>query len=103
MLKPPRNLKKPGRNLWKTICRDYEVEPGAELVLGEICRIWDRLHEVRARLAAEGLTLTEGEGARQRIRKHPLLDSEPKLVASFVKCWKAAGLADTPPPVPQKR
>jgi hypothetical protein len=101
MLKVPKKLQKPGRNLWKAICQEYDVEPGAELVLGEICRLWDRLHEIRERLAADGLTLTEGEGARKRTRKHPLADLEPKISAAFIKAWKTAGLADTPALRPQ--
>lgn len=87
----PADLKKPGKGLWREVVRRYDVE-GCEPLLGELCRLFSRLHEVRERLGMEGLTLTEGEGARIRTRKHPLIDAEPKLSAAFVKTWKTLGL-----------
>jgi len=85
----PADLKGPGRKLWRELVQRYTVE-GCEPVLGELCRLFDRLQEVRDRLGAEGLTITEADGASTR--KHPLVDSEPKLSAAFVKAWKTLGL-----------
>ena len=64
----------------------------------EICRIADRLQEVRSKLATQGLSVSAPRG---RQAKNPLLDIEIKLSGQFSKLWKTLGLADKPPAEPR--
>jgi hypothetical protein len=85
--KPPADLKRPGRELWRWIEGEYSLQ-GAEPLVSELCRVCDRLAQVREAIAAEGV----GEGGK----RNPLLDSEMKLSGQFSKLWRVLGLADKP-------
>jgi hypothetical protein len=99
-LNPPKGLGRAGRGLWRQITLAYDTT-GGEALLEELCRLQDRLSQVRAILNAEGLTVARTTGRRgpepARDRRHPLADLEPKLSAQFQKVWKLLGLADRDP------
>jgi hypothetical protein len=59
---------------------------GCEPLVGELTELADRLHGVRASLAAE-------KDAKTRIT---LMALEVRLNSRFAACWKALGLADPP-------
>jgi P27 family predicted phage terminase small subunit len=89
----PNDLQAAGRQLWRRISSEFEVR-GTEDLLQELCRLADRLAEVRSVLKAEGLVV--GVGDKQR--RHPLADLEPKLSAQYQKVWRLLGLADSDQP-----
>jgi hypothetical protein len=88
MQKAPRDLGKPGRALWRWLQQNYELA-GTEPLLRELCRLEDRLAEVRGVLAAEGIMPGKLKG-----RRHPLADSEVKLSGQYMRVWRTLGLAD---------
>ena len=49
----PAYLKKEGRALWESVNRDYVLSPAALVLLGEACRISDRLERMAAALASQ--------------------------------------------------
>ena len=83
-LRKPRDLGLAGRKLWRELSRTFVFEPGETGGLAELCRIQDRLSQVRETLAAEGLVV---EGKR-----HPLADLEPKLSGQFRMLWRTLRL-----------
>lgn len=94
-IQPPADLKPDGEGarLWAWLASEVEgIEQLAPLVT-ELCRIGDRLQEVRAKLSSQGLMVS---GARGRSAKNPLCDLEIKLSCQFSKIWKTLGLADKP-------
>lgn len=91
-MKPPKDLGTAGKALWRWCVQQGDVS-GTEPLLGELCRLADRLTELRALLAKDGAIIREAG----RIRKHPASDLEPKISGQFQKVWKLIGLADPPP------
>jgi hypothetical protein len=89
IMKAPTDLGTAGRRLWKRVEAAYDTG-GVEDLLCELCRVADRLHEVRATLTREGLTVLEAG----KLKRHPLADLEPKLSGQFRMLWRTAGLAD---------
>jgi hypothetical protein len=89
MTKPPNDLRAAGKRLWNDLGNVFVFDDSAPLV-AELCRIADRLAEVRETLTKEGLIDEDG-------KKHPLADLEPKLSAQLQKLWKLAGFSDPEP------
>jgi hypothetical protein len=83
----PNDFKKAGKELWKWLddMADNVDECGPAVL--ELCRIADRLAEVRSRIATDGLIDEKG-------RRNPLTDLEIKLSGQFGKLWRILGLAD---------
>jgi phage terminase small subunit len=72
--KPPRapnGLKARGKALFKQIASVYVLDAGESVLLHELCRTLDRIDDIEAQLAADGLTVTGSRG--QIPRAHPLL------------------------------
>ena len=92
MNRPPKTLKKPGRELWKWLTSNYEMV-GCEPLAVELCSIQDRLAEIREVLARDGV-----QPGTDASKKHPLLDSEVKLSGQFMRIWRVLGLADNDEP-----
>lgn len=82
----PNDLQKPGRELWRSLTRDYDLA-GNEWLLGELCRTFDRLQEIRSRMS-------KAEGS-DYIR---LCGSEAKAAGTAARLWRLMGLpaADAP-------
>jgi len=82
-----------GRRLWAWLHENCEgIDSCAPLVM-ELCRIADRLQEIREKIAAQGLSVS---GARGRTAKNPLIDVEIKLSKQYQVLWRSLGLADKP-------
>ncbi len=77
---PPDGLSVERASLFRRLAEDLvAVGAGAEVDLilaGELCRRIDRLEEVRAVLAAEGVSTA---GSKGQVRAHPLLAAEAAL------------------------
>ncbi len=52
----------------------------------ELCRLADRLAEVRGKIRQQGLTING--------KRNPLLSAEVALGKNYMAAWKALGLAD---------
>ena len=83
-LHKPRDLGPAGRKLWRELEQHYAFEPGETAGLAELCRIHDRLAQVRETLAAEGLVLEK--------KAHPLASLEVKLSGQFRMLWRTLRL-----------
>jgi hypothetical protein len=86
----PKDLGKPGRELWNWLADSTEGD-GTEPLEVELCKLADRLAEVR--LAIKAGTLQDEKG-----RKNQLLDIEIKLSGQFMRVWRTLGLADDDTP-----
>ena len=91
--KPPADLWGAGRRLWRSVTSQYDVA-GVENLLAELCKLADRLQEIRDALNRDGLMI--GEPGKQR--RHPLADLEVKVSAQFQKVYKQMGLSDDQEP-----
>jgi hypothetical protein len=83
-----------GRKLWAWLCLQCDGIESCRPLAVELCRVADRLQEVRAKIESQGLTVS---GARGRSSKNSLLDVEIKLQKSYQTIWKGLGLSDKPP------
>ncbi len=83
-LRIPPDLLPAGRKLWRELTRTFAFESGETAGLAELCRIQDRLAQVRETLARDGM-VTGG-------RRHPLADLEPKLSGQFRMLWRTLRL-----------
>jgi hypothetical protein len=66
----PPGLSRPGRRLWRTTVADYEVTPPELVVLGEMCRIVDRIGALEAELDGQP-TIVRGSTGQPKI--NPIL------------------------------
>lgn len=64
--RPPRGLQISGRRLWRSIVAELELEEWEAGLLGEACRVQDRLDGLEAVLERDGTVLPDG-------RPHPCL------------------------------
>ena len=74
-----------GRGLWRRLTREYEFTPGQRELLRRLCLLEDRLSEVRAELAKDGMLVVSG-------RQSPYMLAERDLVAGQVRILKLLGL-----------
>lgn len=85
VLRAPPDLRPAGKRLWRELTSNFAFDRGETAGLAELCRIGDRLAEVRETLAREGLVGTDG-------KRHPLADLEPKLSGQFRMLWRTLRL-----------
>jgi P27 family predicted phage terminase small subunit len=92
--KPPRHLRKPGKELWTAIQRDFRVEDAAGLaLLLAACESRDRAEAAREEIARAGMTFVDSKG---HPRPHPLLVVERDSRAACVSALRALGLDAEP-------
>ena len=99
----PEDLKSEGRALWVWLDAECENIERCRPLAHELCRIADRLQEVRSKIASQGLVVS---GARGRSTRNTLLDTELKLAGAYQKFWRQLGLSDKTPdddPVQERR
>lgn len=82
-----------GQRLWAWLHSECEGIESCRPLVAELCRIADRLQDVRAKLASQGLSVA---GARGRSARNPMLDVEVKLSKQFQVLWRSLGLSDKP-------
>jgi hypothetical protein len=83
-----------GQQLWvwlRAEC-DESLEACRPLAI-ELCRIADRLQEVREKIRSQGLSVS---AARGRSTRNPLIDTEIKLSKQYQVLWRGLGLSDKP-------
>lgn len=91
---PPSHLGEHGLALWRAVQRDHEVTDGAGLaLLARACECQDRLAQVRAQLAKDGLLVA---GYKKQPRPHPLLAVESETARLQLAAIRALGLEIEP-------
>lgn len=58
--KAPAGLQARGRAFWRAVQRDLELEPHETQLLGECCRVLDRLEALEAEIKRSGLLTPDG-------------------------------------------
>jgi hypothetical protein len=82
MSKAPKPLGTEGQRLWNELQKSFDLD-GCEPLLTELCRVADRLAEIRAEIARAGVA-----------NAGRLLDVEAKLSGQFRMLWRSLGLTD---------
>ncbi|MCZ7526566.1 MAG: terminase [Acidimicrobiia bacterium] len=84
--RPPKGTGPAGRKLWRSILARYEMDEHEMVLLRELVRVVDRLDELHALVARDGL-MVDGPGGLDRI--HPaavesrqLAITEARLIAA---------------------
>ena len=91
--KAPAHLREPTRQWWRSVMKDYQLEPHHLRLLQAACEAWDRLQEARELLARDGLTVEGREGG---IRPHPAVAIERDARTGFARLVRELDL-DTEP------
>lgn len=91
---PPAGLKAPGRALWRSVLRDYELDEHEVTVLLEACRTRDSITDLQVVLDQEGVMNTGPQG----VRVHPALPELRQQRITFARLITAlripAGLVE---------
>lgn len=66
----PKGLQRSGRSLWRSVVETYELTTAERLLLGECCRVADRLDALHEAHEGEAMTVTNFKGDEVA---HPLL------------------------------
>lgn len=91
--KPPKELKKAGRELWARITTEFDFSeaPIGLLFLEQTCYLRDRLEEVKEILLKDGPVLTSPRGNKYA---HPAIRMESQYSKLYLAYYKALGLPD---------
>ena len=96
--KPHRKLGSDGKQLWRTVTSEYEIEDatGRELLL-LACEQLDRAQKLRDRIDSDGEMVRGRNGS---VREHPLLKPELLARAFVVRTLNRLGLDAEPVKAP---
>lgn len=90
----PAHLGESGRALWQDVLRDHEIDDGAgRALLLRACESLDRLRQVQAAIAEEGLSVP---GYKRQPRPHPLLAVEVEQSRILLACFRGLNLDMAP-------
>jgi P27 family predicted phage terminase small subunit len=89
--KAPAHLRADTAAWWKSVVRDYILQPHKLRLLQAACEAWDRLQQAREILARDGLTVEGREGG---IRPHPAVAIERDARIGFARLVRELDLAD---------
>lgn len=96
--KPPKDLSKDAKALWRRIFDASEMDEAATLLLDTLAQQYDRMLQARALIDRDGLTLTETTAAgHAKVRQHPACQVERDAVAAMCRCWRLLGYDQAPP------
>lgn len=90
---PPRHLREPGRDLWRTVVTDFVLQEHHLRVLLAACEARDRAASCREAIDSEGATVTDRWG---QTKSHPLLAAERDSRAAFLAALRDLGLDIVP-------
>jgi len=93
--KPPTDLGKAGKALWRSILADldadWELDARELRLLGEACRTADELADLQAVLDKDGLTTA---GSRGQTVVHPAVGEVRQLRLVLLRCLSAIEMVD---------
>ena len=92
--KAPAHLAEPTRTWWRSVVRDYALEPHHLRLLQAAGECWDRLQQARELLLRDGLVVEGREGGA---RPHPAVAIERDSRIGFSRLVRELDL-DTEPP-----
>ncbi len=91
--KPPGDLERRGRKMWRDAVAEYVLRPDELNVLHEMARCLDTLDRIDAELRAAPLTVT---GSQNQIRANPLLAEARGARQVLAQLSRLLGLSDVP-------
>lgn len=97
--KAPAHLAEQTRSWWRSVVKDYQLEPHHLRLLQAACEAWDRLQEARELLLRDGLVVEGREGG---VRPHPAVAIERDSRVGFSRLVRELDL-DTEPPATGRR
>lgn len=83
--RPPSDLGKTGRALWRAVLTDYELTEPERVLLRECCRTADGIDRLQAALDADGVMGESPQGARV----HPALPELRQQRTTLARLWSA--------------
>ena len=90
----PMHLGDHGKRLWRDIMTDHGIDDaGGRSILLRACESLDRLRQVQAQIAVDGITT---KGYRGQVRPHPLLSTEAEQSRILLACFRALNLDIAP-------
>ena len=88
-MKPPKTLKKTGKQLWGDVINGWEVQPEQLVLLQDLCECQDRISELSQMLRKEGQIIRD----RFSIQKpHPAAIVLKGEIGNFTRLYKALAL-----------
>lgn len=88
--KPPSDLSRPARDLWRKIAADYDIaDPHGCHLLTTAMRAFDRMEAARAMIAAEGMVQRD---RFDQAKPHPAIVIERDSRAGMLAALKALNL-----------
>jgi P27 family predicted phage terminase small subunit len=105
--KPPAHLSEPTRAWWRTVVKEFELQPHHLRLLQSACEVWDRQQQARELLARDGLVIPGSAG----MRPHPAVAIERDARIGFSRIVReldldtgqAAALQARPPALKSNR
>jgi P27 family predicted phage terminase small subunit len=97
--KPPKDLSREARDLWRRIHDEMEVDAPALLLLDSVCQQFDRMMQARKILAKQGIIVEDKTAAGlTRLRAHPACTIEASAAAAMMRAWRLLGFDQAAPP-----
>jgi P27 family predicted phage terminase small subunit len=90
----PAHLKECTRRWYRSVVRDYSLEPHHLKLLQAAAECWDRLCQAREQLAKDGLVVTGSEGS---LKAHPCVAIERDTRLGFARLIRELDLDVDPP------
>jgi len=89
-LNPPRHLKKPGRDLWRGVTKEYGIDDSAGTALLETaCVCWDRMRAAEKAIDEHGETVNDRYG---QSKLNPACALEKDARNGFIAAIRALNL-----------
>lgn len=92
---PPEHLSPESAAWWRTVVRDFDLEPHALHLLQAACESWDRAQQARKEVAENGLTYRAANGD---LKCNPSVPIERDARRLFTQILRELDLDGTPAP-----
>jgi P27 family predicted phage terminase small subunit len=90
MMRPPKNLSREAKKLWKRLQHEYAIgDEGGLLVLQTAMEAFDRMRDCQKKIEAEGMTITD---RFKQVKAHPLCAVERDARAAMMAAMKSLNL-----------
>lgn len=90
----PTHLKKEGKALYRTICKEWVLDPSGKILLETACSAYDRLVQARKIVDRLGIVIDSPSGMK---RVNPALKVEKEARSGFLQAWRMLNLDVDPP------
>ena len=84
-MKPPKSLKKSGKQLWEDLNSGWEIVPEQLVILQDLCETQDRLSQLATILREEGQLVRDRYG---HPKPHPASVMLKAEIANFSHLWR---------------